>query len=71
MSHDAKQIKLGDKISNVREVGASPPDGWSLERRHEYIEWARSVVAGCRGANAELEACFDRVAAAAEAALSR
>jgi len=70
LSRDAKQIKLADKISNVREIGASPPDGWSLERRREYIAWARSVVAGCRGANAALEACFDRVAAEAEATLT-
>ncbi len=71
LSRDAKQLKLADKISNVREVGASPPDGWSHERRREYIAWARSVVAGCRGANAELEHHFDRVAAEAEAALTR
>jgi len=71
LSQDAKQIKLADKISNVREIGASPPDGWPLERRREYIAWARSVVAGCRGANLELERYFDRVAAEAEAALTR
>ena len=69
LSLDAKQIKLGDKISNVREIAASPPDGWPLERRREYIEWARSVVAGCRGANALLERHFDEVAAEAEAEL--
>jgi guanosine-3',5'-bis(diphosphate) 3'-pyrophosphohydrolase len=71
LSREAKQIKLADKISNVREIGASPPDGWALERRREYIAWARSVVAGCRGANAELERCFDLVAAEAEAAFTR
>ena len=71
MSQDAKQIKLADKISNVREIGASPPDGWTLERRREYIAWARSVVAGCRGANPELERCFDRVAAETEAVFTR
>ena len=71
LSQDAKQIKLADKISNVREIGASPPDDWSLERRREYIAWARSVVAGCRGANAALERHFDRVASDVEAALSR
>lgn len=70
LSREAKQIKLADKISNVREIGASPPRDWSLERRREYIAWARSVVAGCRGANAALERHFDRVAAEAEAALT-
>ncbi len=71
MSRDAKQIKLADKISNVREIGASPPHGWPLERRQEYIAWARAVVEGCRGANLELERFFDRAAAEAGVALSR
>ncbi len=69
LSRDAKQLKLADKISNVREIGAAPPADWSLERRREYIAWARSVVDGCRGVNAALEHHFDRVVAEAEAAL--
>ncbi|MEX2205261.1 MAG: HD domain-containing protein [Myxococcota bacterium] len=71
LSRDAKQLKLGDKISNVREIGAAPPADWSLERRREYIAWARSVVDGCRGANAALERHFDSIAAETEAALIR
>ena len=70
LSRDAKQLKLADKISNVREIGASPPADWPLERRREYIAWARSVVEGCRGVNPALERHFDRVAAEAEAALT-
>jgi len=70
LSHDAKQIKVADKISNVREIGVSPPAGWSLERRREYVGWARSVVDLCRGANPALASCFDRVAAETEATLS-
>jgi guanosine-3',5'-bis(diphosphate) 3'-pyrophosphohydrolase len=71
LSSDAKQIKLADKISNVREIGASPPGDWDVERRSKYIAWARQVVAGCRGANPALEERFARVAAEAEAALPR
>lgn len=69
LSHDAKQIKLADKISNVREIGASPPDNWDVTRRRDYIDWARAVVVHCRDANPALAAEFDRVAADAEAAL--
>ena len=69
LSHDAKQIKLADKISNVREIGASPPDDWDVTRRREYIEWARAVVVHCRGANPALAEEFDRVVTDAEAAL--
>jgi (p)ppGpp synthase/HD superfamily hydrolase len=69
LSHDAKLLKMADKISNVREIGASPPKDWDVTRRREYIEWARAVVVHCRAANPALAAEFDRVAADAEAAL--
>ena len=62
LSRGAKLVKLGDKISNVAEVGAAPARGWSRERRRRYVEWSRSVVAGCRGVNVALEREFDRVA---------
>ncbi len=57
----AKQVKLADKISNVRDVLASPPADWSPERRQEYLDWARQVVEGLRGASPELEAEFDKL----------
>jgi guanosine-3',5'-bis(diphosphate) 3'-pyrophosphohydrolase len=69
LSPGAKQVKLADKISNVREIGESPPDDWDIARRREYIAWARAVVVHCRAANPALAAEFDRVAADAEAAL--
>jgi guanosine-3',5'-bis(diphosphate) 3'-pyrophosphohydrolase len=58
-SHRAKLIKLADKICNVRDVTHTPPAGWSLDRRREYLDWTEQVVAGCRGANAALEARYD------------
>jgi guanosine-3',5'-bis(diphosphate) 3'-pyrophosphohydrolase len=61
LSHGAKQIKLADKISNIRDVTDNPPDDWDLQRRCEYVEWGENVVAGLRGANAELEAEFDEL----------
>ena len=54
-----KLVKLADKISNLRDIAASPPAAWSLTRQQEYFEWARAVIAGVRGANAKLEAVFD------------
>jgi (p)ppGpp synthase/HD superfamily hydrolase len=58
-SDEAKLIKLADKTSNVRAVANSPAPDWSVERRLEYVEWARSVVAGLRGASPWLEQQFD------------
>ena len=65
LSDGAKQIKSGDKISNIRDVSENPPDGWSNSRRLEYIEWGEKVVAGLRGANARLEKLFDETVEAA------
>jgi guanosine-3',5'-bis(diphosphate) 3'-pyrophosphohydrolase len=61
LSVAAKQIKLGDKICNTRDVVENPPSDWSLQRRREYLDWAELVVAGCRGANGALECHFDQV----------
>jgi (p)ppGpp synthase/HD superfamily hydrolase len=61
-SREAKLIKLADKTSNVRAVANSPAPDWSVERRFQYIEWARSVVAGLRGTSPWLEQQFDEAA---------
>ena len=63
LSDRARQIKLGDKISNVLAVTAAPPADWSLERRLEYLDWTERVVAGCRGCNAALESLYDEALA--------
>jgi GTP diphosphokinase / guanosine-3',5'-bis(diphosphate) 3'-diphosphatase len=61
LSQRAKQIKIADKICNVRDVTYTPPPKWPLERRREYLQWAAKVVEGCRGSNADLERRFDEV----------
>ncbi|HZS09086.1 MAG TPA: HD domain-containing protein [Blastocatellia bacterium] len=60
-SPGAKQIKLADKLSNIRDVTHAPPADWSLQRRTEYLDWADKVVAGLRGCNRELENRYDEV----------
>jgi guanosine-3',5'-bis(diphosphate) 3'-pyrophosphohydrolase len=59
LSTAAKQVKLSDKISNIRDVTHDPPSWWDVERRVQYLDWADSVVAGLRGANPKLEAIYD------------
>lgn len=58
-SHEAKLVKLADKICNLRDMLDAPPAGWSVERRREYVEWAAQVIAGARGTNSKLEKIFD------------
>jgi guanosine-3',5'-bis(diphosphate) 3'-pyrophosphohydrolase len=60
-SAEAKQIKMADKISNLRAILNSPPKGWDAERKLNYFIWAKKVVDNCRGANAGLAACFDDI----------
>jgi guanosine-3',5'-bis(diphosphate) 3'-pyrophosphohydrolase len=59
LSHEAKIVKLGDKISNIRDVTNNPPSDWDTQRRKEYVEWGEAVVAGLSGANQGLEQAFD------------
>ncbi|HYN10599.1 MAG TPA: HD domain-containing protein [Vicinamibacterales bacterium] len=66
----AKQLKIADKISNVREIALSPPKGWSFQRRTEYFDWAERVVAGCRDVNPALDAAFDAAVRNARNALA-
>jgi len=41
---EAALVKLADKTSNVGAIAESPPEGWSLTRRLQYIAWAEKVV---------------------------
>ena len=60
-SKGAKLVKLADKICNLRDLLASPPSGWSIERIREYFDWAKSVIDRVRGTNARLETRFDQL----------
>ncbi len=60
LTREAKLVKLADKICNLRDVVARPPN-WDLARKQEYFDWAKRVVDGLRGVHPELEATFDRV----------
>lgn len=59
LGQQAKQVKLADKICNLRDIRRTPPADWPLERQREYFDWARRVVDGLRGTHSGLEALFD------------
>jgi len=63
ISTEAKLVKLADKICNLRDILASPPANWSMERKQAYFDWASKVVAGVRGVHPNLEAVFDGLVA--------
>ncbi len=70
-SERAKMIKLADKTSNLRALVESPPADWDESRRRQYLEFAASVAAGCRGTNERLEAAFDEAHRAAVRSLTK
>ena len=37
ISHEAKLVKLADKICNLRDILASPPADWSADRKRHPI----------------------------------
>lgn len=63
MSVRAKRIKLADKASKLAGIAAVPPTWWGRSKARRELRWARDVAAGLRGADAVLEAAFDREAA--------
>ncbi len=69
LSGRAKTLKLADKISNVRAIGASPPADWSAGRRREYIKWGREVVAALGEVSRILQKEFAQAAEDADRAL--
>ena len=58
LTKEAALIKLADKITNIRDISRSPPEGWSWERRKEYLDWSERVIANCPKANEPLERLF-------------
>ncbi|MBN3316877.1 MESH1 pyrophosphohydrolase, partial [Atractosteus spatula] len=54
-SHQAKLVKLADKLYNLRDLNRCTPSGWTAERVQEYFLWAAEVVKRLRGTNIALE----------------
>ncbi len=58
-SFRAQQVKLADKIANLRDLVKSPPATWDDARKRAYFAWSKRVVDGVRGRHPVLEALFD------------
>uniref|UniRef100_A0A0K8RGJ2 Putative guanosine polyphosphate pyrophosphohydrolase/synthase n=1 Tax=Ixodes ricinus TaxID=34613 RepID=A0A0K8RGJ2_IXORI len=60
-SHEAKLVKLADKLYNLRDLSATIPLGWNEQRVQAYFEWSEKVVHGLRGTNKPMEQALDQV----------
>lgn len=58
LSLGARQIRLADKISNVRSLGLRPPK-WSEDSKRKYVVFCAAVAKQLVGTNEWLEAMLD------------
>ncbi|CAG8760884.1 8361_t:CDS:2, partial [Acaulospora morrowiae] len=54
-SKKAKEVKLADKLYNLRDIQRSVPRNWSKSRVQEYFIWSKQVTDGAKGINTYLE----------------
>jgi (p)ppGpp synthase/HD superfamily hydrolase len=66
----AALIKLGDKTSNVRAIGTSPPVHWNSARSRAYLDWAEAVCAALPAGHASARAELAEALAATCATLT-
>lgn len=60
-SAGAAQIKLADKLYNLKDLMDKSPVDWSQERVQEYFKWAKHVVDRLPWVNASLKHAVDLV----------
>ncbi|CAI2174820.1 7615_t:CDS:2 [Funneliformis geosporum] len=60
-SQKAKEVKLADKLYNLRDLQRVAPTGWSKKYIQEYFTWAKKVTDGARGTNQKLEDQLDEI----------
>ena len=60
-SAGAAQIKLADKMYNLRDLRDNPPLDWEQKRITEYFTWAKSVVNNLPWVNGVLKKAVDEV----------
>lgn len=70
VSPAAQQLKMADKICNLRDILSCPPADWTDQRKQDHFDWAKAVVDRVRGANQSLAQKFDEAFEARKAPLA-
>lgn len=60
-SHEAKIVKLADKLSNLSSLADDPPTSWDKDIILGYFIWSYKVISELRGTNPGLEKELDKV----------
>jgi len=61
VSHEAKLVKMADKISNNTGLLIDPPPKWTPERVKGYFLWSQAVCNNLKGANEKLDTEIEAV----------
>ena len=61
LSREARMVKLGDIISNLRSLVRATPKEWTHEKQQGQFDRGKALANCFRGASASLEAEFDAV----------
>uniref|UniRef100_A0A915KLB6 Guanosine-3',5'-bis(diphosphate) 3'-pyrophosphohydrolase MESH1 n=1 Tax=Romanomermis culicivorax TaxID=13658 RepID=A0A915KLB6_ROMCU len=59
--HEAKLVKLADKLYNLRDIKRVAPVGWSKKDVDDYFTFSKSVLDEIRGTNESLENALDDI----------
>ena len=61
VSHEAKLVKMADKMSNNGGLFLDAPPNWSPNRVRGYFIWSQAVCANLKGANEVLDKQIDDI----------
>lgn len=61
VSHEAKLVKLADKLDNVAGLVANPPASWSLEEIKGYVLWSYCVCTQMSSASKNLTMELEKI----------
>jgi guanosine-3',5'-bis(diphosphate) 3'-pyrophosphohydrolase len=61
VSEGAKLVKIGDKLSNCRDLCRRPLVEWGEDRVNGYFVWAYAVCKNLRGVNEHLDTEMNRL----------
>lgn len=59
MSHEAKLVKLADRLDNIRDLRLPPP-AWSSEKVQQYYNWGLKLLEAMRGTHPLLESLLEK-----------
>ena len=59
LSLPARQIRIADKVCNIRDIIDFPPRKWNKKQRINYLYWTKEVIDQIRGTNEALEKIYD------------